>query len=284
MIRVVMQGFPGCFHQEAAEQFFEDQEIEFVASKSFYALANVLRDDRNVNYGIMAIENNIAGTILQNYKILRDYRFRIVGEIYLPIHHNLIVHPGISIEEIEEVHSHPMALNQCLEFLEQYPFLQLVNQEDTALSVKNIADKKWKNIAAIGSSKAASLYNLSILNHNIETSKNNHTRFFILQNDSLSLPKGEFNKASVYIRTSNAKGSLLNVLQVVYDNNINLSKLQSYPIEGKINSYYFYLDLEFESVQDYEQTIKDLEPFTIELEVMGVYRSQHKYLPVRHKI
>jgi len=258
-IKVVMQGFPGCFHQEAAQQYFTGKDLDFYPAESFLLLAEQLLNNSEIDFAVMAIENNIAGSILQNYRILREYRFRILGEYYLPIHHNLMGMPGVSIEDIKEVHSHPMALNQCLEFLAQYPDIKLVETEDTALSASRIKESNSSQIAAIASAAAAELYDLEMFAKNIETNPNNYTRFFFLQRDGDHVPLGVFNKASIYLKTNHSKGSLLKVLQVIYDKNINLSKLQSYPVEGVRDAYYFYLDLEFNNPKDYEQAIADLE-------------------------
>ncbi len=269
--RILIQGFLGCFHQEAAEKYFSDTDLQIIPAESFLQLADELKNNLDVDFAMMAIENNIAGSIVQNYKILREYRFRIIGEIYLPIHHNLMCLPGQAMSNISEVHSHPMALNQCLAFLSKYPQIKMVESKDTALSALQIREKNLKGIAAIASLSASELYNLDILERNIETSPNNYTRFFALQRDGLEIPEGKFNKASIYLTTDHAKGSLLRVLEVIYDNNINLTKLQSYPVEGQRDAYYFYLDLDFKKPIDYERTIELLKGVTLELEVLGVY-------------
>ena len=271
-LKVVIQGIAGSFHYQAAQTYFNSANLDLVSTDSFLSLAENLKDDTSIDFGLMAIENSIAGSIIQNYKILRENRFRIVGELYLPIRHNLMALSGTSIENIIEVHSHPMALNQCVKFLKQYPDLKWVRSKDTASSAKQISEEKIKNRAAIASESAAKLYKLDILAEGIETSKVNYTRFVILQRDDRTVPEGQFDKASIYIRTPHKKGSLLKVLQKIYEADINLSKLQSYPIEGDLNQYYFYLDLEFDHLKQYEKVISELDQVTQHLEVLGVYK------------
>jgi len=269
-MKVVVQGFKGCFHQEAAEHYFKS-DLEIVETISFDDLAKKFNADQSIDYAIMAIENSIAGSILQNYRILREYRFRILGEINMAIHHNLMVLPGSRIDDIQEICSHPMALNQCLDFLSDFERVRLVESEDTALSAKRIRDGQLEQVAAIASKSAAELYELEIIAESIETSKVNYTRFFILQRDLDQIPEGSFNKASIYCRVGDEPGSLLKTLEVLREFNVNLSKLQSFPVLGKLSEYYFHMDLEFFDLSQYEKVIKALNDVTIELEVLGLY-------------
>ena len=271
--KIITQGNLGSFHFEAIDQYFKDQQYDITSADSFLSLAKNLSSNEDLDFGVMAIENSIAGSIIANYKILREHQFRIVGEIYLPIHHNFMVLPGQSFKDISEVRSHPMALNQCLHFLNKYPHIKHVVSNDTASSAKLISTQGLKNVAAIASKSSAQLYGLYILAEKIQTSKINYTRFFILQTQDKDLRSGQFNKASIYLRTAHYKGSLLKVLKVIYEHNINLSKVQSYPIEGDLNKYYFYLDLEFDKLQQYENAILNLEKETQYLEVLGVYKN-----------
>jgi len=271
-MKLVTQGIPGSFHFEACRNFFKDEELEIISTDSFQELAKELTEDKSIDFGVMAIENSIAGSIIQNYKILRQHRFRIIGEIYLPIHHNLLVIPGVKIEELEEVKSHPMALNQCLKFLKNYPHIKLISTADTASSAKSVREKNKRKTAAIASLYSAELYGLEVLYDQIQTAKINYTRFVIIQNEDKVIPSGKFDKASIYLRTAHKKGSLLKVLQAIYDQDINLSKLQSYPVEDDLNKYYFYLDLEFKNLEQYEKAIAGIDEVTQHLEVLGVYK------------
>ena len=270
--KIVIQGIEGCFHQEAALTYFGDKALEFVCADDFEALASTVAAKPMTHTGIMAIENSIAGTILQNYRILREYQLRIVGEIYLKIQHNLMCLPKKSIEEMTEVWSHPMALNQCLPFLRKYPHLKMVETKDTALCAKEISEGKLAHVACIASKTAAELYQLDILSSGIESEKHNYTRFFIVQDNTIPVPAGNFNKASIYIKLLDKPGSLYEVLRIIKDREINLSKLQSYPIPGMVGSYYFHLDLEFGRDKNYANCIQDLQRATDLLEVLGVYK------------
>ena len=267
--KIAIQGYPGSFHDEVCHQYFCGA-TESVPADSFDILAKMLADNE-VDAAVMAIENSIAGTILQNYRILREYGFWIAGERYLRIKHNLLAYPGTRIEDIKEVHSHPMALNQCLQYLRKYPKMKLVETEDTALSALKVMENKCPDIASISSMKAADLYGLDVLDSEIETSKSNYTRFFILERGGVRDVRNA-DKASIYIRIPDVKGQLLKVLQVIHDHDLNMSKLQSFPVMGKIREYFFHLDIEFDTIDQYENLKSDLLEFTQEYTELGVYK------------
>lgn len=269
--KVIVQGFPGCFHEEAAHKYFGQLPLEIVPARTFSDLAHTLVHQPDDHIAIIAIENSIAGSLLQNYRIIRENHLRVIGEVYLRIEHHMMALAGQSIDDIYEVHSHPMALNQCLDFLRNYPQIRLVEKEDTALSAKVIRDENIKGVAAIASKTAAGIYDMNILAEGIETSKINYTRFFITQDSTQPLVLADFDKASIYLRVPHQKGSLVKVLQSISDHNINVSKLQSYPVLGEVNTYYFHLDLEFDDLDDYENCIDDLQEVTDMIEIIGLY-------------
>lgn len=275
--KIIVQGFPGCFHEEAANKYFGAQNLKIIPSVTFNELAKKLVANPDDHIAIIAIENSIAGSILQNYRILRENHLRVIGEVYLRIRHNLMALPNQNISEIKEVHSHPMALNQCLEFLSNHPHIRLVESDDTALSAKNIRDNNLQNIAAIASETAANIYDLEILNRGIETSNVNYTRFFMAQDATQILPEGDFDKASIYMRVAHEKGSLMRALECLYNNDINLTKLQSFPVLGSINEYYFHIDLEFDDFEKYQKMMKEIEAATLMVEVIGVYKKANVY-------
>jgi prephenate dehydratase len=270
--KLVVQGFPGSFHDEAARQYFGNNRIELIPAKSFNELALELSKDHSINYAVMAIENSIAGSILQNYRLLREYGFWISGEVYLRISHNLMALPGQKIEDIKEVKSHPMALYQCMDFLNQHKQISLVEAEDTALMAQEIAEQNLRGVAAIGSKLAAQLYGLEILAPEIETSKVNYTRFIIISRDGEYTSLGNADKASIYLQVSHEKGSLLKVLEKIAHYNINISKLQSFPVLGKMNEYYFHLDLEFDHMSQYENCLEELKEVSSGLNELGIYK------------
>lgn len=269
--KIIIQGELGCFHEEAAVKYFGHNGHDFVPARSFPDLAVHLDQHPHDHFAIMAIENSIAGSLLQNYRILREHGFRIVGEVYLRIKHHLMAWPGQEIHEIKEVVSHPMALNQCLVYLRDKP-MKMVESEDTALSAKRIAEKRMSGVAAIAGRRAAELYGLEILAEGIETSKVNYTRFFIVQAKGKPVPNVQVNKASIYLTVVDGRGKLLKVLEAISRHDINLSKLQSYPVLGELNRYYFHLDLEFDDLNEFEKCMSELQGCTDSLEVLGTYQ------------
>jgi len=220
----------------------------------------------------MAIENSIAGSILPNYTLLQNSNLAIAGEVYLKIKQNLLVNKGVKLEDIREVHSHQMALLQCIEYLEKYNW-KLVETEDTALSAKHIHQHKNKHTAAVASKLAAELYDLDVIAPGIETAKNNYTRFLILQKAGTIDINKDANKASVNFHTDHSKGSLANVLNVIAEAGINLSKLQSFPIPGSKFKYAFHADLEFTSLNIFNETINKIKAITESVKVYGVYKN-----------
>ncbi len=219
----------------------------------------------------MAIENSIAGSILPNYNLLQKSNLKIIGEIYLQIRQNLLVNPGVKLEDIKEVHSHTMALQQCYGFLDKYKW-KLVETDDTALSAKHIHQHKSKHVAAIASRLAAELYDLNIIAPNIHTLKNNYTRFLFLQREGETINIENANKASVNFHTDHSRGSLAKVLTKIAEGNINLSKLQSFPIPGSDFKYSFHADMEFDSAAQFNKVIEVIRPMTAAIKIYGVYK------------
>lgn len=270
--KVSIQGFKGSFHEQAAMEYFNDKNIELIPAASFEILAHQLSNNE-ADYAVMAIENSIAGSILQNYRLLRENNFKIEGEIFLRISHCLLGNHGTQLKDIKEVKSHPMAINQCLDFLHEHlPNAKLVETEDTALSAIELAHQPNLEIACIAGKRNAELHNLNILSEAIESYKSNYTRFFIIRNSCHSSFTDEYNKASLYIRIPDKKGQLLKVLQSINDHDINMSKLQSYPVSGSLREYFFYIDIEFDNIEQYSNLKSELSNTTIEFSEMGLYK------------
>jgi prephenate dehydratase len=268
--RVAIQGYEGSFHQEAVRIFF-GEKTNILACARFQEVVKSAADPTLCDAAVMAIENSIAGSILPNYSLLRNSELVIAGEIYLQIRQNLVVNPGIALKDIKEVHSHPIAILQCMDFLNQYDW-KLVETEDTALSAKHIHQRKSKHIAGIASSLAASLFQLDMIVPDIHTMKNNYTRFLVLLRKEDVEPVKDANKASVTFQTDHSRGSLAKVLTLIADAGINLSKLQSYPIPGSDWKYSFHADMEFENRSEFENVIEIIRPAISDLKVYGVYR------------
>ena len=268
--RVSIQGYEGSFHQVAAQHFF-GKDVQVLPCATFKDVIKIASNKKESDGGVMAIENSIAGSILANYNLLQKSSLKIIGEIYLQIKQNLLVNPGVKLEDIREVHSHTMALQQCYDFLDKYKW-KLVETEDTALSAKHVHQHKSKHIAAIASKLAADLFQLEVLAPGIQTLKNNYTRFLVLQRQEIAQPVNDANKASVNFHTDHSRGSLAKVLTRIADGGINLSKLQSFPIPGSDFKYSFHADMEFDSIGQFENVIEQIRPLTEEVRIYGVYR------------
>ncbi len=267
---ISIQGFEGSFHQMAAQLFF-GKDVEVITCHTFKEVIKVASNKKESDGGIMAIENSIAGSILPNYNLLQKSNLKIVGEIYLQIRQNLLVNPGVKLEDIREVHSHTMALQQCYDFLDKHTW-KLVETDDTALSAKYIHQHKSKHTAAIASKLAAELYQLEMIAPNIHTLKNNYTRFLVLQREEDARPIPDADKASVNFHTDHSKGSLAKVLTKISDGGINLSKLQSFPIPGSDFKYSFHADMEFDSAEQFNKVIESIRPLTAAIKIYGVYK------------
>ncbi len=269
-IKVSIQGYEGSFHQMAARQFF-GKDVEVIPCATFREVVKIAASRKESDGGVMAIENSIAGSILPNYTLLQKSNLQISGEIYLQIRQNLLVNKGVKLEDIREVHSHPMAIQQCFDFLDKYNW-KLVETEDTALSAKHIYQRHSRHAAAIAGRLAAELFNLDIIASNIHTMKHNYTRFLILQREEETLRHDDADKASVNFHTDHSRGSLARVLTRIAEGGINLSKLQSFPIPGSDWKYSFHADMEFETVEQFNRVMEEIRPITDHLKVYGVYR------------
>lgn len=267
--KIAIQGFEGCFHQIAAQNYFGN-EIAIAPCVSFSEVVRKVASG-TVDAGVMAIENSTAGSILPNYDLLQRSELYVVGEIYLHIRQHLMAMPGVNPEEISEVHSHPMALLQCRNYLEERSNWRLVETEDTALSAKHLRQYNTRHIAAIASSLAAELYDLNILQEDIHTEKKNYTRFLILNRKEKQKDIEQDHKSSLYFQVENQSGCLAKVLTCIGDKQINLSKLQSFPIPGLDWQYYFHADLEFSAMEQFDEVIECITPLTKKLRVLGIY-------------
>lgn len=268
MLPVAIQGYAGSFHQVAARNFY-GLSVEILPCATFSDLIIHASNRKKTSGGIMAIENSIAGSILPNYNLLQRSKLYVLGEVYLQIDQHLMVNPGVKLKDISEVHSHPMALQQCLGFLNKHPW-KLIESEDTALSAKKIHDKKNKHVAAIASKLAAEMFGLKIIAPAINDVKNNYTRFLVLGQDQ-EVVKGA-NKASINFVTDHKMGSLAKVLTSIASHGINLSKLQSFPLAGSQFNYGFHADMEFKGREQLNEALRDIKVITKEIRILGVYK------------
>lgn len=268
--RVSIQGYEGSFHQVAAQQYF-GKKVEVIPCATFREVIRIAENKKESDAGVMAIENSIAGSILANYNLLQKSSLRIVGEVYLTIRQNLLVNPGVELADIREVHSHPMAIQQCLGYLDRFNW-KLIETEDTALSAKHIHQHRSRHAAAIASRLAAELFSLEIIAPNIHTLRHNYTRFLVLRRDQAGERETGGDKASVNFHTDHSRGSLAKVLTRIADGGINLSKLQSFPIPGSDWKYSFLADMEFDSMDQFNNVIEAITPITEHLKIYGVYK------------
>lgn len=269
--RIAIQGGYGAFHEIAAYGYFENEEIEIVPRNTFKDLFKALKQGK-VDFGITAIENSIAGSILPNYTLLQESNLQIIGEVYLRVKQNLVAMPGQTIQDIREVYSHPMAILQCQRFFDDHPHIKLIDSADTALSAKEIADKKQMHAAAISSGKAAEKYKLEIIAQGIETHKKNYTRFLILEGkNGQHHDVTSINKASLTFALAHKIGGLSKVLSILSFYDINLAKVQSMPIIGEDWEYQFFIDVEIDNYRLYYQAIEAIRPFTSNLQILGEY-------------
>lgn len=273
MKRIAIQGFRGSFHDIAAHQYFKDEQIQLICCATFeQVFENIKRDPTAI--GMMAIENTIAGSLLHNYELLRDSGTSIVGEHKLHISHCICCLPEDSWETVHEVHSHPVALMQCRGFLANHPDIKAVEADDTAGSAIYISENKCKGWAAICSSEAARMCGMKILADHIEDNKHNFTRFLIVSNPMKAdflRPLDKANKASLVFSLPHEEGSLSQVLSILNFYKINLTKIQSLPIIGHEWEYMFYVDVTYNNITRYRQSIDAIIPLTKELKILGEY-------------
>lgn len=270
-LKIAIQGIKGSNHHQVALNYF-GKNIDLAECMSFDSLVDQLLN-KTADNAVMAIENSIAGSIIPNYALLYKNNLNIIGEYYLKIHHNLIVYKGQSFENIEEVHSHPMALLQCKEFLKSYPYIKLVEAVDTAETAQRIQKHQLKGIAAIAPKAAAELYDLDIIASEIQTISNNSTRFLIISTENKELSTSEINKASLRFVADHKRGSLAAILNVMSDCNLSLTKIQSLPVIEKPWQYSFFVDVTFDAYENFAKAKALLVIMAEDFRVLGEYKN-----------
>jgi len=268
--KIAIQGIKGSFHHQVAQQYFE-QVDGLDECMSFDDLVKSLINNRSQK-GVMALENSIAGSIIPNYALIDRNNLHIIGEHYLDIHMNLMALKGQTIEDIKEVHSHPIALLQCAVFFSQYPHIKLVESGDTAETARRIQEQQLKGIGAVAAPIAADLYDLEILAAGIHTVQSNKTRFVIVKTTNKEWPKETINKASIKFELDDTPGSLATVLNVMNNCKLNLTKIQSMPIIDRPFQYSFFVDVIFEKYKHYEKAKNILALMTTHFKVLGEYQ------------
>jgi len=273
MKRIAIQGTLGSYHDIAAHKYAGEEKIELICCKNFEDIFKTMKNDADV-IGMLAIENTIAGSLLQNNELLRQSNTQIIGEYKLRISHCFVCLPDEDWDDITEVNSHPIALMQCRDFLNQHPHIKVVEGEDTARSAETIKKENLKGHAAICSRAAAELYGMKILQEGIETNKHNYTRFLVVSDSwrANDVRKDQsINKANIVFSLPHSEGSLSQVLSILSFYNINLTKIQSLPIIGREWEYLFYVDVVFNDYLRYKQALTAITPLTKELKTLGEY-------------
>ncbi|GAA3753853.1 MULTISPECIES: prephenate dehydratase [Flavobacterium] len=269
--KIAIQGIKGSFHHQVVKEYFSEN-VDIDECLSFEELIDSLIAGKS-DQAVMAIENSIAGPIIPNYALIDKNNLHIIGEHYLNIQQNLMALKGQKIEDIREVHSHPMALLQCMDFLKQYPNIKLVEDKDTAETARRIQEKQLTGIAAIASVTASEMYDLDIIASSIQTIKNNMTRFVIIKKQNSFLPESEINRASVKFELDHKRGSLAAVLNVMSDCKLNLTKIQSLPKIETPWKYSFFVDVTFEKYEDFAKAKALLNIMAEYFKVLGEYKN-----------
>ncbi len=272
-LKIGIQGVKAAFHDVAARQYFGNDKIELAEFRDFRSMSKAVAAGK-VDFAMMAIENTLAGSLLPNYGLLEEYGLNIIGEEYLRIQMQLMALPREPIGNIEQVISHPIALSQCGQFLDEYPDWKVTEADDTASSARLISKKKLKGIAAIASSLAAKTYGLKIIAPSIETNKKNYTRFLAISKTKTDIANA--NKASLRLVLNHKPAALSKALAVIGNKGLNLSKIQSVPIIGQPYEYAIHLDVLFEKRETFNQAIAELNPLCINLKVLGTYQQGNK--------
>lgn len=281
MQKVAIQGIKGCYHDVASYKYFGEQiSMNQIECHSFEEMFRAFEKDKEI-WGVMAIENTVAGSILPNYNKLMASNMQVVGEVYQRIEHCLLTNQKTTLDQLSEVRSHPMALLQCLQYFDSNHQIILKETKDTALSAKQLAEKPNPKIGVIASELAAQEYGLNILDKGIETNSRNFTRFLILRNKELvDLSNRTINKASLYFKTGHTPGSLAAVLSLFAKKEVNVTKIQSLPVVGRPWEYLFLTDLQFDHYDRFQEMIEEVKTITNELKVLGAFQEGIKYRQV----
>ena len=273
-MKIAIQGIKGSFHHLVALNYF-GPTVDIVECNTFQEII-VRLNQKEVERGVMALENSIAGSILPNYALIDDSNMHVIGEYNFSIDHNLMCFENQTLKDIKEVHSHPMALLQCKEFFNDYDHISLVEATDTAKVAQLISEKKLKGIAAIASKEAAKTYNLNVISESIQTINNNVTRFVILKNNLEPFKKEFYNKASLKFILDHQRGSLAAILNVLSDCLLNLTKIQSLPVIKTPGKYAFFVDVKFENTAFFQKAVSILNIMALEFKIIGQYLEYKK--------
>ena len=273
MTRVAIQGVRGSFHDQAARAFFPDAQI--VECQSFAGLYQAMEEGR-ADAAVMAVENTSSGGLMPNFDLLRRHPQRIIGEVYLQIHQNLLALPGQRLEDIHEVRTHFMAIDQTRAFFErECPWMTVRKADNTAMAAEEISRYALRGVAAVASKLAAEVYGLEVLRENIETFQDNFTRFVVLSAEPV--PSGKVpDKVSICFTLPHSPGALSHILTILSFYDMNLTRIQSMPIPGEKWQYFFYADVCFDDYSRWQQALTAVRPLIKDLDILGEYTAVQK--------
>ena len=279
-LKIAIQGIESSFHHQAVQKLFPNREITLIACDSFEKVTQAVNKSV-VDYGVIAIENTIVGSILPNYGLIDKGNFEILGEVVLNIQMYIMALEEDSIDDIKEIHSHPVALLQCRDYLNRFPpQFKVIEGKDTASEAKRIKDLNLRGVAAIAGKQVAEKFGLKILDSNIQDIKENHTRFVLLGKKE-KLFEETVNKASLKFELEHNVGSLGSVLNLLTNFNINLTKIQSLPIVGKPWQYAFFVDVIFDNENLFLEGIENIREKVKELHILGIYKQDENIMEVQ---
>ena len=271
-IEVGFQGEPGAYSEAALYRFFEPS---LYVSRPFYSFRDVFDSvlSGEIEYGILPVENSLAGSVHQNYDLIFQYPdIMITGETRIRVEHNLIGFEGVEISQIKKVYSHPQALAQSSRFLDSLENIEKIPVEDTSGAVKMIAENGDRSCAAVASSRAASIWGMSILKSSLETNPRNYTRFVVIERGVPAITI-QSTKASLVFSVKDKSGALFSVLALFDKYNFNLKKLESRPILGKPWAYMFYVDIELGENRDkLQDVVNNMEKNAENIRILGYYK------------
>ncbi len=275
--KVIIQGYRGAFHEIAAQNYFGRETLDIISADSFLELVTRIESSDDHLIGMMAIENTLYGSLLQNYKLLRASNVTIIGEVYLRVAQQLLGKPGTRLSDLKEVSSHPVAIAQCKEFFMDYPAIDLIESVDTALSAREVSESEGNDKGAIASRLAAKLYGLDVISDDIETNKKNFTRFLVLKKNNGQKVSDQANKVSIVFKARHEVGSLYKVLGILSAYNLNMTKIHSAPVVGEVWTYKFFIDFELEGLVGYQHAIEAIRPLVDDLKILGIYEKGKHY-------
>lgn len=277
-LKIAIQGIESSFHDMAVKKMFPNDEIELVMCNSFEKVTASI-NNLNADFGVLAIENTIAGSILPNYNLIDTSNLIIIDEVFLNIQMYIMALETDTIHDIIEIHSHPVALLQCKNYLQKFPpHFKIIEGTDTASVAKKIKEENLKGVAAIAGKQVAEKFGLKILESKIQNNSQNQTRFVLVGKNNKNYSK-EVNKATLKFKLDHRVGSLSNVLQLFSTFEINLTKIQSLPIIGKPWQYAFFVDVFFKDYTLFNEVTKVLEKAVEELKIIGVYKQNFENEP-----